>query len=1270
MSAMLPPAPQIFAHNRATVEQVVAHVRQGEYCTVLGPYSSGKTAVLCAAGRRLGEGDELCCVYLSLAETDTASQGAFFTSLARMVVAQLADLAPASAAPPVAPIGESTGFRAFLDALIAALGRDLVLLLDDLERVPADLLSVLLSALRALYMEQHSDDRRAGRLGVVVAGALSLAGLTVRETSPFHGIARPVHLGDLSDADSRAILEDQLAGLTASRAVREHLLCSLRGNAHLIRLICRSFAPDGPRDGAQRLPMRTVRARIDRFLAAEALEYAPLQEALRLIEEDPDLLRAVLLLVGRPGVPRRELPLRLTPDYDLLYLTGIVRRCPDGSYQLHNELYRRFLARYFGPNRVSQLLTTAGRWDEALDYLVERVRAGDMASRVALLNVTITAIYAADDDFARAGRLITQAMSTVFGAREVQIWLLSEDELRLRLVYDGAAGAGGGAGAVAVGGDRLEAQALKELHPIRAQEGGHVRRAASLWVTEGRPLGVLSMLGDPEERQSLGRGDRARLESFLRRIARALLEVTVRHRRAATLREVSRSFSGMLSSERVRELTLDQLARAIPFDSASIQYLDRHKTALEIVDCRGFANPEQIKELRFDLHDRVYPNVEVYHSRAPRHFGDVHAACPHMADPGYELDQVRGWMGVPLVVADQVIGVVTLDSHTPDIYTLEHENIAMLIASMAAVAIQRASLYERQQQEQRLIGAAAKMTGSLQSLKQTWEHILDGAMALTHAEVGNISQVDEERAQMTDQAQRGFPASLEPTRPLGTNSVQSWVARHRRSALIVDIEREPHWHQIYLTGHEGTRAELAVPIFGGHSDEVVGIINLESPRPGAFTPEDQKLLEKLAVIAGMALNNARQYQELAKHQQQLDALYTSARTITRAGLELEPVLQAILDEAVKVTGTTFGTMQLLEGAELVFRAAWPIERKAGLIERIGAMGLDGPGITARTARTGRPQLVPDVAKDAAYVLGAPGIGCELAVPLIREGQTIGVLNVEHAQPGQLGEADKELLAGLADLAVVAIANAEQYKELEDTKDFKLASQAVAWLGLFGADWQHTINQKIVSIQGYVDGLQALLSAQALAPEEVELTRETLRQIDAVAGSIRAVPFTSQVPAGGAGGAATPIDEELPRFAQRLCHDRPDIDLRLNLACAGVHVGIPPQWLQVALEKLISNALKAMPGRGALTIATRRHLGRVQLTVRDSGGGIPEQARPYFLKQTVPRTPANASAGSGMGALIARFVAMSHGGDLRLVFTEPGVGTELLFELPIVSPADA
>jgi len=143
---------------------------------------------------------------------------------------------------------------------------------------------------------------------------------------------------------------------------------------------------------------------------------------------------------------------------------------------------------------------------------------------------------------------------------------------------------------------------------------------------------------------------------------------------------------------------------------------------------------------------------------------------------------------------------------------------------------------------------------------------------------------------------------------------------------------------------------------------------------------------------------------------------------------------------------------------------------------------------------------------------------------------------------------------------------------------------------------------------------------------------------------------------------TEIDVELPKMLDPWLRARGAVKTDWQLKCPGAHVRIAPQWLKVAMEKLVNNAIKAMPNGGTLSIRTKIVGRQVHLTIQDTGNGIPDFARPYFLKKIVPRT--NSEEGSGMGALIARFIVDSLGGHLDLVDSAPGKGTELVMKLPL------
>ena len=447
----------------------------------------------------------------------------------------------------------------------------------------------------------------------------------------------------------------------------------------------------------------------------------------------------------------------------------------------------------------------------------------------------------------------------------------------------------------------------------------------------------------------------------------------------------------------------------------------------------------------------------------------------------------------------------------------------------------------------------------------------------------------------------------------------------------------------------------------------VGVLFVNWRREHIFTHEEIRAVRLIAQHAATAIHTAQQYEELDKERRHVSAVYEAARTIVRTQPETSALLQVILDQAVSLTGAHFGTIQLAQGDALEFVAAWPLAQLERLRTEIGSMPIEGRGITTRAFRLRDAQLVRNTALTDDFVDVTQGLShSELAVVLFQDQKPIGVLDVEHREVNGLDMRDRRTLISLAKMAEIALNNAAQYKLLEKTKDSLLASEAVAWLGLFGADWQHDISQKAFSFENYQDILRKWLEQQAPQMEIPFYVWGALDGITKVTNEIRNVQFISQVPSDPPTANVTPtlIDKGLERIITRFTRSHPEVNVFWDFQCTGLYARIPFQWLQVAMEKLVNNALKAMPDGGELLVRTRTHESDIQIAIRDTGKGIPEHARPYFLKQRIPR--AASEAGSGMGSLIARFIALGFRGDLQLVSTESGKGTLLLMTLPLAA----
>jgi energy-coupling factor transporter ATP-binding protein EcfA2 len=529
-------APTLAEYYRQVVDQIVSGLREGSYCALLGPRLSGKTHLLRYLDRILAESLGWRCVYIDLYTIQAFTLQGFFAELIDVTGKRIAELTGHHVAIPESSVASSAVFRGFLTDVVMALEQDLILIIDQLEAAPNDLVQALLTSLRAAYMDQQTLDYR---VLVVVSGALSLTTLTVGESSPFRGIARRMFIGDLSRRDSATLIGEQIqvGAITASERARRRLLRATSGDPYLIRRICQRCTEAVQAESSRRLRAKTVRGVIQEFLRDEVYQYAPLQEAVRLIEEDPDLLHCILLLLAHGTVSKADLPLPLSPDLDPLYLTGVVEQVSDDSYRIQNRIYHRFLAQRFHPGQVGHLLTMAGRWDSAIDYLEVAVQEGNEQSRLDLLPATINSMYAAED-VGQAAHFLTRGLSAAFGVVDARVWYVPPQENCLRLVGRLGPKAEGNpwtTSEMPLEADRLEARAYRQARALRGPEGArHVWRAVPLLVPGRKPIAVVTLCDDLLDNRFVGQRERdIQLLGYLNQAARTFQVVSTRRQELA-----------------------------------------------------------------------------------------------------------------------------------------------------------------------------------------------------------------------------------------------------------------------------------------------------------------------------------------------------------------------------------------------------------------------------------------------------------------------------------------------------------------------------------------------------------------------------------------------------------------------------------------------------------------------------------------------------------------------------------------------------------------
>lgn len=524
-------APSSVRYNSQAVGEIINSIEEGTYCAVLGPRLSGKTVLLQFVTHYLQDTFGWNTIYIDLHQLKGTTQRGFFADLMYLTSGILSDSTGHEFDCVDPQFASSSVFRGFLTDCLGSINRDIVLFIEHLEALPTDLVQALLTSLRAAYMDQQG---LGNRLTVVVSGALSLAMMTVGESSPFRGIARRIFIGDLSREQSRALILEYLSErqVTLTLPALNELLQATNGDQFLIHRICDRCFVQSQKIGNSHLGINHIRQVIQDFLREEALQYAPLIEAMHIIEGDPDLLECVMALLQEDTVHRTRLPIPLSPDLDPLYLTGIVELVDGEYYRIQNSIYRYFIKEYLNPGRVGRALAMTGRWDGAIDYLESGMNNGDEGLREELLSATLNSIYASED-LEQASHFLMRGLLAGFDLLEVKVWLGEPRQKRLRLL--------GSYGSqlerelvlnpeIGIDEEHLESIAYRRSSTMRGQESERgVRRAIPLLVPGGTTLGVVSVCERmvytrfPEQKER----DR-RMMAYVNQAARALHTIRTR----------------------------------------------------------------------------------------------------------------------------------------------------------------------------------------------------------------------------------------------------------------------------------------------------------------------------------------------------------------------------------------------------------------------------------------------------------------------------------------------------------------------------------------------------------------------------------------------------------------------------------------------------------------------------------------------------------------------------------------------------------------------
>ena len=334
------------------------------------------------------------------------------------------------------------------------------------------------------------------------------------------------------------------------------------------------------------------------------------------------------------------------------------------------------------------------------------------------------------------------------------------------------------------------------------------------------------------------------------------------------------------------------------------------------------------------------------------------------------LPETRSEMALPLVVGDQVIGALTIQSAVEDAFGELDITSLQAMADQLAVAIQNAYLHTQAQRRARLLEAAAQVGRNVTSilnldelLPKTVDIICDaydlyyaaiflgdetGQWAVLRAgygEAGRIMLEREHKLQVADKSMIG------------------WCVRHRQARIALDVGQEPVRFDNPLLPK--TRSEMALPLLVG--DKVIGAVSIQSEQKAAFSPEDITSLQAMADQLAVAINNAHLLAELEAAHRELVRTKTFEAIASATG----EAIHWIGNKAMPILNTVKRMRSDLARLALPASDAESLGEDLDLIDESARLIM-----TVKEALIGptrehkpRPAMLQDVARDAAIKLG-------------------------------------------------------------------------------------------------------------------------------------------------------------------------------------------------------------------------------------------------------------------------------------------------------------
>jgi diguanylate cyclase (GGDEF)-like protein len=505
---------------------------------------------------------------------------------------------------------------------------------------------------------------------------------------------------------------------------------------------------------------------------------------------------------------------------------------------------------------------------------------------------------------------------------------------------------------------------------------------------------------------------------------------TLAHGEDEFLRQAITSLVSTLDIDEVLEKLLLYIKQIVPFESACVFLQTDDKNYLRSVACSGFANADNVIGFNYPIDDPLIKTIQS--GATPLILNDA------KKDPRFKgwggTEDIRGWMGIPLISRGQVFGLLTLDSLELAAFSSDDANLVQAFANQAAILIENSRLYEaayqRAEEADTLRKAVAAVTETLQQ---------DEAIERILVQLGRVVPYDSASVQLKKGGYleivggRGWGRSSSVVGfrfPLPGDNPNTLVIQERKPIILGDAQS---YHPSFrIHPHNHISSWMGVPLIV--QDRVIGMLALDSKQKDFYTSHHADLVTAFADQVAIVLENARLFSIQRQRADELATLFSTSAAMS-AHIELNQVLAEITRQTTLALNGTSCYVSLLNEDNISAKVvAEYYTSDANPAERRSSIGISCPLTSHDLNQFSKNQAIvthisdPDGDLITIEELTAFNSKTCLSLPLIARSRVIGELALWDSRTERdFNESEIRLGQTIANQAAIALEQARLYE---------------------------------------------------------------------------------------------------------------------------------------------------------------------------------------------------------------------------------------------------